>query len=167
MEAEVWADIAGYERLYQVSNFGSVRNRHQKLLKPQRINSGYLVLHLYRDGTRTIQLVHRLVAGAFRPNPHRLPEVNHKNTDKRDNHWANLEWCTRQENVDHAGASGRRILKPCAQAVVGVPVAGGEPVRFVSQKDAEVALTGKQSSAIHHCLIGKKKTAYGYTWSRA
>jgi hypothetical protein len=44
--------------------------------------------------------------------------------------------------------------------------ADGRRVRFVSQVAAEIALSGRKSSAIHHCLIGKKHTAYGYTWTR-
>lgn len=167
MDAEQWRDVVGFEGKYQVSDLGRVRNARLRVLKPQLVNSGYLVVHLY-DGTgRQIQLVHRLVAGAFCANPLAYPEVNHLDADKTHNHAGNLEWTTRQGNVDHAGENGRRILKPNAQAVIGTPVGGGEVLRFVSQKDAEVFLTGKQSSAINHCFSGVKKTAYGYTWSRA
>lgn len=42
-------------------------------------------------------------------------------------------------------------------------------LRFTSQSAAEKALsgTGKNSSAIHHCFIGKKQSAYGFRWERA
>lgn len=46
--------------------------------------------------------VHRLVAITFIENTSNLPEVNHKDGDKRNNNFENLEWVTRQENSQHA-----------------------------------------------------------------
>ena len=39
---EVYKDIVGFEGIYQVSNFGNVKNQHGKILKQYKINSGYL-----------------------------------------------------------------------------------------------------------------------------
>lgn len=50
--------------------------------------------------------LHRLVATCFIPNHKNLPQINHKNGIKTDNHVNNLEWCTRQQNMDHAFANG-------------------------------------------------------------
>ena len=38
--------------------------------------------------------VHRLVAQAFLPNPEGYPVVHHKDTDRKNNHYKNLEWTT-------------------------------------------------------------------------
>lgn len=46
--------------------------------------------------------VHRFVATQYIPNPDNLPEVNHKDGDKQNNHVDNLEWVTRKENHHHA-----------------------------------------------------------------
>ena len=37
---------------------------------------------------------HRVIAKQFIPNPHNLPDVNHKNRDRNDNRPENLEWCS-------------------------------------------------------------------------
>ena len=42
--------------------------------------------------------VHRLVAEAFLPNPNNLPYVLHKDGDRTNNHYTNLEWSARQSN---------------------------------------------------------------------
>lgn len=159
---EIWKDIRGFEGRYQVSNLGSVRGV-KGLLRAQLQNSGYLVVHLYLRGTRQVRLVHRLVAFAFCEGAG--SQVNHRNGDKANNTVVNLEWCTRRENMRHAVVLG--LTRSRSFAVIGTPISGGPSVRYPSQLAAERALCGRASSAVHHCLIGTKKTAYGHTWSRA
>jgi hypothetical protein len=164
---EEWRDTPGYEGRYQVSDAGRVRGA-KGLLSPQLVNSHYLVVHLYFNARRQIHLVHRLVAEAFIPNLEPKPTVNHKDGVKTNNVVGNLEWATRVEQMAHARSTGLAPLQPATRRrVVGHPLAGGVAVYFESQLDAEKALCGRASSAIHHCLMGKKKSAYGYVWNRA
>lgn len=65
-------------------------------------NKGYMQIQLWNSGKRKPFSVHRLVAEAFIPNPDNLPQVNHINEDKSDNHVDNLEWCNNQQNTEYS-----------------------------------------------------------------
>lgn len=160
---EHWKDITGYEGRYQVSDRGRMRGLKGEL-SLQRQNSGYLVVHLYLSTVRRVYLVHRLVAEHFVAGRFDGACVNHINGFKRDNVASNLEWVTRSGNMLHAHRFG--LLESPKKAVYGVSLADGSVIRFASQLEAETTLTGKASSAIHHCIVGKKKSAYGYVWRR-
>ena len=69
----------------------------------------YRSVSLHWKGKQKRALVHRLVAEAFIPNPENLPEVNHKDMDKSNNHVSNLEWCTHAENCQHYRAKKREL----------------------------------------------------------
>lgn len=87
-----------------------------KLLKPGIKSAGYRFVGLTNDlNERKYEMVHRLVANQFIPNPENKPTVNHKNGNKADNHVENLEWCTFSENSIHAIESGlaHSGLKSC------------------------------------------------------
>lgn len=116
MQIEQWRAIDGWEG-YEVSNHGRVR-----CFKPRGYNRprlsiphvktthlsvwGYPEVRLHSgDKTRKFR-VHRLVAEAFIPNPHLLPEVNHKDGNKQNNCVGNLEWITRSQNMSHAYEKG-------------------------------------------------------------
>lgn len=115
---EEWKDIVGYENLYQVSNLGNVRSLdrtiirshgekltvHGKILKPM-ISRGYCYVRLNNCGNWKDKQIHRLVAQAFIPNPDNLPEINHKDEIKINNYVENLEWCTREYNVNYGNRS--------------------------------------------------------------
>lgn len=58
------------------------------------------------DGTVKKFLVHRLVAITYLPNPNNLPEVNHIDGNKLNNKVSNLEWVTRNQNIQHSFDTG-------------------------------------------------------------
>ena len=111
MEQEQWKPIEGYNGDYLISNHGRVRSLkcHKDRLMPltkQRKGYYYVMLWDSNEQKATCRRVNRLVAQAFIPNPDNLPEVNHIDGDKANNHASNLEWCTRSHNVKHSFDTG-------------------------------------------------------------
>lgn len=94
-----------FDGKYEVTDNGKVISyirKYPKEMIGKITNSGYRMVLLYdNDGNRIYKNVHRLVAEAFIPNPDNLPEVNHKDGNKLNNHVHNLEWTTSKQNKLH------------------------------------------------------------------
>ena len=96
---EIWKDIKDYEGVYEVSNFGGVRNKINKTNKHQSNNGhGYIAVNLWKNNKGKTKYVHRLVAQAFIPNPDNKREVHHKDSNRSNNNVNNLAWVTSKEN---------------------------------------------------------------------
>lgn len=93
--------IKGYEGLYEIDRQGNVYSERTGLMKCY-IDHGYVKIGLTKNHVRKNYYIHRLVAGAFIPNPNNLPEVNHIDGNKQNNSVNNLEWITSKENQKHA-----------------------------------------------------------------
>ena len=58
LPVEGWKDVVGYERLYQVSNFGNVKSlgnefsKKERLLKLSPQSKGYLTIVLQKNAIR-------------------------------------------------------------------------------------------------------------------
>ena len=93
-EKEIWKDIPGYEGLYQVNQWGDIYSLYtNKKLKWSLHKDGYKQYNLHKNKKAYIMMAHKAVALAFIPNPKNLPAVNHKDEDKSNCYFENLEWC--------------------------------------------------------------------------
>lgn len=167
---EVWKDIPGYEGKYQVSNLGRVKSlpRAEKFCKRENsvilktfvCGSGYQEVILNRERIRTPKLVHRLVAEAFVTNDQGKREVNHKDGDKFNNVYTNLEWVTPSENIRHSYGVLHR--KPWGKKVICIET----EETFDSIKEA--ANNKKlHSELIWKCCNGTQRTTGGFHWRYA
>lgn len=111
---EEWKEIEGFKDYY-VSDYGRVANFNYRntgdriLLKPFITKLGYEQIDLIRDGKRVKKLIHRLVAEAFLSNPKNKPEVDHIDTNRRNNIVDNLRWTTREENYNNPKSHINRV----------------------------------------------------------
>ena len=101
--------IKGCEH-YSVNEEGVVVNtKTGKVLKTDLTNVGYKRVTLWSVEQKAVRLsVHRLVALHFIDNPNEYPMVNHKDGNKLNNHYRNLQWCTCSQNTVHAFKHGLR-----------------------------------------------------------
>lgn len=122
MEQEVFKPITGYEKLYEVSNYGRIKSLGKSWStkgKGRRTKTDTILAHSNNSGYRRVTLsnnsskksfsVHTIVAKEFCENPNKLPIVNHKNSKRDDNYFENLEWTTYKGNAVHAFNSGTRL----------------------------------------------------------
>lgn len=155
-------DCVGYEGRYAVTSCGKVWSyKYKRFLTPQG-GEDYQMIGLSKDGKYTFDYVHRLVAKAYIPNPdpEKYTDVNHKDEVRYHNWVNNLEWCTRNYNVNY-GSRSQKIQKPvyCVEL----------DKRFNSIKDAAEA-TGIHQSNLSSLLKHNKEETHtlgGYHWRYA
>lgn len=92
---------------YAVDRNGNVRNKAgTALLRPGTLNSGYLAVWLSLRHRVKVRTVHSLVAQAWigpRPKGH---VINHKDGNRKNNSYKNLEYVTQFGNMQHAAETG-------------------------------------------------------------
>lgn len=132
-------------------------------LRSSRAGAGYRAVTLYGDAGKVQFYVHRLVAEAFVPNPQCLPEVNHDDGDKSNNHWTNLVWSDRSSNNLHKA----RVLKKIngkRRFIVTQP--GHEPVE-VDNLAEFIEPYGLHHGACIHVAQGRRTHHHGWHFAYA
>lgn len=161
---EIWKRVKGFSN-YEVSNFGNVKNSiKNKLMTISIRKNGYCVVKLSNNGISKECRVHRLVAIAFIDNPNNLPYINHKDENKTNNHFSNLEWCDSLYNNTYGTRCQRQansIKKPIKQC----DMQGNIIKEFSSINEAAEELEILACN-ISNCLHGKQKSTPRnlYTW---
>lgn len=151
-------------RIFKLNWHNTGRTRE---IKQTKRHDGYL--H-FRFNEKKV-MSHRFIATCFIPNPDNLPEVNHKNEIKTDNHVENLEWCDRKYNNNY-GTRKERV----SRSMVNHPDKSKPVSKFT--KDGEFVTTypsimeaGRQTGVvfchISACCLGKRKSAGGFIWRYA
>ncbi len=101
---EIWKTVEGFNGDYKISNFGNLIMFYHGKWQPKASfvsKAGYLQTTLQRNKVKRNASIHRLVAEQFVEGWFEGAEVNHKDLNKLNNRWDNLEWVTREENQKH------------------------------------------------------------------
>ena len=95
---------------YKLYENGDIVNKYGKKISPVDNGKNYLIVNLNTEpkGKRVCKAIHRLLGEHFIPNPNNLPEINHIDTNRRNNSLNNLEWCTHGENIKHSYDTNNR-----------------------------------------------------------
>ena len=183
MDAEEWRDVVGYESLYEVSSESRIRSKidktrivdkNERIMRQKQDDKGYMRVNLHKDGRCKSELVSRLVANAFIPNPDGLPHVGHDDDVKTNNRVSNLYWTDSKENNYHNGKLERFhkshkdkidiIAKKLSQKVKGTAVDNSHELIFESIQEAK--RNGFDNGKISLCINGKRNQHRGYRWER-
>lgn len=126
---EIWKDVVGYEGLYRVNQYGvvqSMRYNPPKDIYQRTTNVGYKQVALYKYGKAKKFGVHRLVALAFVDGYKDGLEVNHKDANKLNNYFENLEWVDRTTNQKHQYKFYHPTYEPKRCKICGRVVSGNK-----------------------------------------
>lgn len=101
----IWKTIEEFPN-YMISEKGDVfkvkGKRCNIMMKPKEDKDGYYYIGLRNENGRFFKRIHRLVAETFIPNYNEnFTIVNHKDGNKKNNHFTNLEWCDISYNTNH------------------------------------------------------------------
>lgn len=161
MQGEIWKPIKGYDGKYYVSNYGRIKSTYhasEKFLSPRDAGKGYMQVALFKDHKAKNFFVHRIVAEHFVENPNGFEFVNHKDENKGNNVYSNLEWCNASYNNAY-GTRMQKVRKKVQQSLNGVVIA-----TYNSMTEAGEAI-GQNSGSISRCCHGVYKTCGGYEWA--
>jgi hypothetical protein len=102
----MWKNIPGFD--YKINEYGQIKNKFGKILKPKIVNYSGISLHLGNKKYYQCSNIGRLVLMAF-IGIEEVKECNHKDGNKLNNHISNLEWVTKSENCKHRDRLGLRV----------------------------------------------------------
>lgn len=174
-EEEIWKSHPDIDSI-EVSTLGRVRTLdrvvHGKkrtqfvkghVLKQCENISGYLYVCVpIVDGEWVPKRAHRLVAQTFIPNPDNLPQVNHKDCNKKNNNVENLEFCTASYNIKYRDKLGHTARNNSPKSpVYAVNLSTFEVLHFRSQHEAGRVL-GVSQGNINMVINGNRNNTGGF-----
>ena len=143
------SSIVGYEGKYDITINGDIISLNynntgkQQKLKHRLNKKGRPYINLCINGKYKSYEIHRLVAEAFIPKIEGKEQVNHIDGNKQNNSIKNLEWVTRDENMQHASING--LL----------------PTEF---RNAKCKLSNKQVEEIRKTYLPNHKIDFEASW---
>lgn len=116
MEDKIFKKYKYYDSTYVVDQFGNIYGRGGRKLKQHLNSDGYPQITLFRGANCKPKAgrvkVHQIVAELFVPKygDNEKLEVNHKDFNRTNNYYKNLEWITHRDNIHHSMKAGRMYI---------------------------------------------------------
>lgn len=130
----IWKTIPGTCGIYEVSNFGEIREKTTKRLLHISCNSkGYAIVNMQRK----LYKVHRIVAESFvnKPKTEKPLQIDHIDRNKMNNDSKNLRWVTAAENRKNSGERAK-YQTHAGKKIKRISVKTGEEVIFKTLTEA-------------------------------
>jgi len=157
-----------FKKTYIIFNTGEVYNFLGEKLELSKHNNNYLILTVSNGSTKRKNFyVHRLIADIFIPNFNNYPNVNHKDLNRQNNNYSNLEWCSQEQNIQHSIKLNSYIFKEKIKKVLQFDLNG----KFIKEWDR-----AKTAANFYNCTeeliqqacqqknIEKTKTGKKFIW---
>lgn len=161
----LWKVIPQTCGIYEVSNFGDIRERASgKILTVSQNSKGYAIVSLSKVGK--LVKVHSVVAEMFVPKPtgdgNRLPplQVDHIDGARMNNDARNLRWVTAAENRSNAHRRGKYHMHT-GKAIKRIDLKTDEVMVFDTLVEA-AASVGMGWSSVRERLQTGRPTKSGY-----
>jgi hypothetical protein len=145
---------------YLIYNTGKIYSLTSKRFLTQRVMGGYYHVDLSANNTSKPYRLHRLIAQYFVINDSPLINtiVNHKDSNKLNNHFSNLEWTTIKGNNIHHTKSKNYKRERKSYKVDQIDIVENKIITtFESTKDASSKLSVSLEAIRTRCL-GKVKS---------
>jgi len=152
--------INGVLSTYLIYEDGTCYNKKtNRYLKPRQ--GKYFRYSLSLNGKVSDHYIHRLVGQYYliNNNPLEKIEINHKDGDRYNNHYLNLEWVSKKENLKHQKENylyGDRMV--FQYDLFGNFIAS---YRTASEVEDKLGFNQKQ---INTCCLGIIKNSFGFQW---
>lgn len=157
-------DLGDY---YLVSNTGEIKGVKTGKIRKKNINhEGYyfVCVSLGSREEKPLIKVHRAVAETFLDNFNNYPVINHKDGNKLNNFVDNLEFCTQQQNIQHAVENNLfKHNKPIKKKIIRLV----DGLKFESVTEAGLYVNGRNPEMARKNIsraLNNNGTAYGSKW---
>lgn len=140
-ENKEWMEVADFP-FYEIHPLEGIRRKGKEKTLRGRNWLGYPKVTLMRDGAKHEKRIHKLVGEHFVENPNNLPIVNHKDSDRSNHRYDNLEWVNNSGNQLHRWKTQKDgIVKKKYEREYGIKVGKGELLAVKNKPLLKAAIT--------------------------
>jgi hypothetical protein len=163
MEGEIWVSFRNsiYELAkafpnYQASNYGRIKGHHGSILAPTKLGQ----ILLQESHEKQMVYVHRMVLMAFNiPNPNEKPEVDHIDSDYKNNKLSNLRWATTKEQGENEATKLKRSIANAKKIKVEFD---GNTTRYSGFKRTSETLNIDSGTISKYAKLGTEYKGYKF-----